>query len=120
MVGRDTAVSGVQLQVLLQACLHNTEEALAACKRIGYPIMLKASWGGGGKGIRKARPMFLTKQDCALTSVRMGQGFPVSWPCLPAGGHSPLERGANRSWVAPMPLHKEESMSGSQEAPLWH
>ncbi len=26
-----------------------------ACKRIGYPIMLKASWGGGGKGIRKVR-----------------------------------------------------------------
>lgn len=37
----------------MQACIHNMEEALANCKRIGYPIMLKASWGGGGKGIRK-------------------------------------------------------------------
>lgn len=36
-----------------QACIHNLEEALVSCKRIGYPIMLKASWGGGGKGIRK-------------------------------------------------------------------
>lgn len=37
------------------ACIHSLEEAVAACGRIGYPIMLKASWGGGGKGIRKVR-----------------------------------------------------------------
>lgn len=28
------------------------EEALAAANRIGYPVMVKASEGGGGKGIR--------------------------------------------------------------------
>lgn len=44
---------GVLLVWLSQACVHNLEEALVNCKRIGYPIMLKASWGGGGKGIRK-------------------------------------------------------------------
>lgn len=38
---------------LLQACLHNLEETLICCNKIGYPVMLKASWGGGGKGIRK-------------------------------------------------------------------
>lgn len=36
-----------------RACIHSLDEALACCARIGYPIMLKASWGGGGKGIRK-------------------------------------------------------------------
>ncbi|KAK9799384.1 hypothetical protein WJX73_008409 [Symbiochloris irregularis] len=36
-----------------QACVHNMEEALKCCNQIGYPVMLKASWGGGGKGIRK-------------------------------------------------------------------
>jgi len=36
------------------ACIHSEEEAVAAAARIGYPVMLKASEGGGGKGIRKA------------------------------------------------------------------
>jgi len=35
------------------ACLQNYEEALACVRRIGYPVVLKASEGGGGKGIRK-------------------------------------------------------------------
>jgi len=42
------------------------EDALECCARIGYPIMLKASWGGGGKGIRKARP------GAALCRARAG------------------------------------------------
>lgn len=36
-----------------KACVFSLEEAIEGCQRIGYPIMLKASWGGGGKGIRK-------------------------------------------------------------------
>ena len=38
---------------LPQACISSVEEAVRCCQRIGYPVMLKASWGGGGKGIRK-------------------------------------------------------------------
>lgn len=33
--------------------VHTPEEALAIAEKIGYPVMLKASAGGGGKGIRK-------------------------------------------------------------------
>ena len=33
--------------------VHTSEEALEVAETIGYPVMLKASAGGGGKGIRK-------------------------------------------------------------------
>eukprot|EP00892_Ulva_mutabilis_P004884 jgi/Ulvmu1/2768/UM014_0226.1 len=35
------------------ACVHSVDEAVATCQVVGYPAMLKASWGGGGKGIRR-------------------------------------------------------------------
>ncbi|KZV28923.1 hypothetical protein F511_13718 [Dorcoceras hygrometricum] len=38
-----------------EACVHTEEEAIASCRNVGYPAMIKASWGGGGKGIRKNR-----------------------------------------------------------------
>ncbi|KAG2224710.1 hypothetical protein INT45_009025 [Circinella minor] len=37
----------------LDACVQTAEEGLKAAEKIGYPIMIKASEGGGGKGIRK-------------------------------------------------------------------
>ncbi|MGM2698555.1 biotin carboxylase, partial [Bacillus cereus group sp. Bce037] len=33
--------------------VYTAEDALAIAEEIGYPVMLKASAGGGGKGIRK-------------------------------------------------------------------
>lgn len=33
--------------------VRNEAEALAAAERVGYPVMLKASAGGGGRGIRR-------------------------------------------------------------------
>ncbi|KAM1551703.1 hypothetical protein ACFXTH_043944 [Malus domestica] len=40
-------------EVYREACVYTTEEAVASCQVVGYPAMIKASWGGGGKGIRK-------------------------------------------------------------------
>lgn len=34
--------------------LKNAEEAVLAAEKIGYPVLVKASAGGGGKGMRKA------------------------------------------------------------------
>ena len=36
-----------------RACCHDADSAVKEADRIGYPVMLKASEGGGGKGIRK-------------------------------------------------------------------
>ncbi|XP_068249206.1 acetyl-CoA carboxylase isoform X1 [Palaemon carinicauda] len=37
-----------------KGCVETVEEALASAQKIGFPVMIKASEGGGGKGIRKA------------------------------------------------------------------
>ena len=37
-----------------EGILETYEDAVATARKIGYPVMIKASEGGGGKGIRKA------------------------------------------------------------------
>ncbi|ELK31457.1 Acetyl-CoA carboxylase 2 [Myotis davidii] len=37
-----------------RGCVKDIDEGLEAAERIGFPLMIKASEGGGGKGIRKA------------------------------------------------------------------
>ena len=37
-----------------KGCVNNADEGLKAAHTIGFPVMIKASEGGGGKGIRKA------------------------------------------------------------------
>ena len=47
--------AGVPVVPGTQDNLKSVEEAVELCNQIGYPVMLKASMGGGGKGMRVAR-----------------------------------------------------------------
>ena len=42
-------------ELFAQACVTTAEEAVLVAEKVGYPIMIKASEGGGGKGVRKAK-----------------------------------------------------------------
>ncbi|SCP05586.1 biotin carboxylase subunit of acetyl CoA carboxylase, putative [Plasmodium ovale] len=45
-----------------KSTIHSLDECIKECKRIGFPVMIKASQGGGGKGIRKVQNENETKK----------------------------------------------------------
>ena len=49
----DYKATGISQAVYDMANVTTAEDALRCAERIGYPVMIKASEGGGGKGIRK-------------------------------------------------------------------
>ncbi|WP_341519072.1 acetyl-CoA carboxylase biotin carboxylase subunit [Bacillus paramobilis] len=54
-VARDTMKeAGVPIVPGSQGIIKNTEEAIELANQIGYPVIIKATAGGGGKGIRVA------------------------------------------------------------------
>ena len=65
----DGKVTSMDDAVFAKACVNTAEEAVEVAERVGYPIMIKASEGGGGKGVRKAKcradiePMFRQVAD---------------------------------------------------------
>ena len=72
------------------ACITTEDQAVAEANRIGYPVMLKASEGGGGKGIRMA------KDEEALRTAYpqvLGEvpGSPVFLVQLCQGARHPLD-----------------------------
>ncbi|KAL5475565.1 hypothetical protein EMCRGX_G025395 [Ephydatia muelleri] len=42
-------------EIYKKGCVRDVQHGVLVAERIGYPVMIKASEGGGGKGIRKAR-----------------------------------------------------------------
>lgn len=49
----DYEKDGITQEMCDRCCVTSVEQARAAARTIGYPLMVKASEGGGGKGIRK-------------------------------------------------------------------
>lgn len=43
----------ISSELYKKGCVNSAEDGLAAAQKIGFPVMIKASEGGGGKGIRK-------------------------------------------------------------------
>jgi len=55
-VARDTVKAvGVPIVPGVEGTINSDEQALAVAKEIGYPVIIKASAGGGGRGMRVAQ-----------------------------------------------------------------
>jgi len=53
-IGKSSKPVAVPKDLFKKACVNDVDEGMKAAKAIGFPVMIKASEGGGGKGIRKA------------------------------------------------------------------
>ena len=67
----DHGIVTVADDVYDRGCTHSPEEGLEKAKEIGFPVMIKASEGGGGKGIRKveSEQAFVTAYNAAASEV---------------------------------------------------
>ena len=67
--------SGVPILPGSQGVVKSTEEALALAEEIGYPVIIKASAGGGGRGMRVVRDASELEGNLAQAQTEAGAAF---------------------------------------------
>ena len=72
---RTVAAAGVPISGDAGAALETAEEAVAAAEEVGYPVMVKASAGGGGIGMAVAHDADQLRQAFANTKSMAGRSF---------------------------------------------
>ncbi|HYI93367.1 MAG TPA: acetyl-CoA carboxylase biotin carboxylase subunit [Bryobacteraceae bacterium] len=70
--------SGVPILPGSQGVVKSTEEALALAEEIGYPVIIKASAGGGGRGMRVVRDASELEGNLAQAQTEAGAAFSSS------------------------------------------
>lgn len=72
---RSAIEAGLPVTPGSDANLTNVEEALRLASQIGYPVMLKATGGGGGRGIRLCENAAALQQQFARVSAEAEKAF---------------------------------------------
>ncbi|MDD2372675.1 MAG: acetyl-CoA carboxylase biotin carboxylase subunit [Syntrophomonadaceae bacterium] len=67
--------AGVPLVPGSNGAVNSYEEAVAVAGEIGYPVMIKASAGGGGKGMRLAQGETSLKESLEMAQMEAGAAF---------------------------------------------
>ncbi|KAL2005413.1 hypothetical protein VTN00DRAFT_2624 [Thermoascus crustaceus] len=67
----ENGIVTVEDHVYDKGCTHSPEEGLEKAREIGFPVMIKASEGGGGKGIRKVEKEedFINMYNAAASEI---------------------------------------------------
>jgi acetyl-CoA carboxylase/biotin carboxylase 1 len=74
LVAELNAEGKIPQDIFDSAMVRTADEACAAAAKIGYPVMLKASEGGGGKGIRMSK----NEQELRTNFVQVSNEVPGS------------------------------------------
>src|SRR5262249_17339179 len=67
--------AGVPILPGSQGVVRSPEEALSLAEEVGYPIIIKASAGGGGRGMRVARDASELESNLAQAQTEAGAAF---------------------------------------------
>lgn len=82
--------------VYKKACIHTSEEAIECTTNIGFPLMIKASEGGGGKGIRRVEKLEMVKEAFSAVSSEV-QGSPIFiMKCIEGARHLEIQTACDK------------------------